>query len=106
MIVENSYFFMKLSQQEVEHIATLARLRLTNVEKEKYAEQLSSILDYVDKLGTVDTTNIEPTSQVTGLTNITRPDVVEDSGIAEELIVNAPQCRDGFIVIPKIFENK
>lgn len=97
---------MKLSQQEVEHIATLARLRLTNTEKEKYAEQLSSILDYVDKLGTVDTTNVEPTSQVTGLTNITRPDVVENSGIAEELIANAPQHRDGFIVIPKIFENK
>jgi len=97
---------MKLSQQEVEHIATLARLRLTDTEKEKYAGQLSSILDYMDKLGTVDTTNVEPTSQVTGLTNITRPDVVEDSGIAQELIANAPQHHDGFIVIPKIFDNK
>lgn len=97
---------MKLSQQEVEHIATLARLRLTDIEKEKYAEQLSSILDYVDKLGTVDTTNIEPTSQVTGLTNITRQDNIEDSGIAEELVASAPLNRDGFIVIPKIFENK
>jgi aspartyl-tRNA(Asn)/glutamyl-tRNA(Gln) amidotransferase subunit C len=97
---------MKLTQVEVEHIATLARLHLTETEKEKYAGQLSGILDYMDKLGTVDTSDIEPTSQVTGLTNITREDSAENSGIADELVACAPEHRDGFVTIPKIFENK
>ncbi len=97
---------MKLTKQEVEHIANLARLRLTETEIDKYAEQLSGILDYMDKLGTVDTSNVEPTSQVTGITNITREDVVYDSDIADELVACAPESQDRFIAIPKIFENK
>ena len=97
---------MKLSKSEVEHIAQLARLRLTEAEKEKYSEQLSGILDYVEKLSAVDTSGVEPTSQVTGLTNVTREDEVIESGISEELVAVAPESADGFIVIPKIFDNK
>jgi len=97
---------MKLSKQEVEHIATLARLRLTEEEKEKYSGQLSGILDYVEKLSAVDTSNIEPTSQVTGLTNITRGDEVIDSNISEELVACAPSQANDLINIPKVFENK
>lgn len=97
---------MKLSQEEVEHIAKLARLRVTPEETEKYAGQLSGILEYVEKLAAVDTANIEPTSQVTGLTNVTREDEIIESGISEELVACAPQHQDGYVVIPKIFENK
>lgn len=97
---------MKLSHKEVEHIATLARLRLTEEEKEKYSGQLSGILDYVEKLSAVDTSDVEPTSQVTGLTNITRADQVIESGISEELVACAPKSADGYVVVPKIFENK
>ena len=97
---------MKLSKEEVEHIATLARLRVTEEEKEKYSEQLSGILGYVEKLSAVDTANIEPTSQVTGLTNVMREDEVIESGISDELVACAPQHQDGYVVIPKIFENK
>lgn len=97
---------MKLSKSEVEHIAELARLRLTEVEKEKYSEQLSGILNYVEKLSEVDTSQVEPTSQVTGLTNIMRSDEIIESGINEELVVCAPEHQDGFLVIPKIFDNK
>jgi aspartyl-tRNA(Asn)/glutamyl-tRNA(Gln) amidotransferase subunit C len=97
---------MKLSIKEVEHIATLARLKLTEAEKEKYSGQLSGILDYMEKLSAVDTAGIEPTSQVTGLTNITRADEIIESGIAQELIDCAPESADGFVKIPKIFENK
>lgn len=97
---------MKLSTTEVEHIAKLARLKLTEAEKEKYSGQLSGILDYVEKLSAVDTADVEPTSQVTGLTNIMRDDVVIESGIAEELVAGAPESVDGFVKIPKIFENK
>jgi len=97
---------MKLSIQEVEHIATLARLKLTEEEKEKYGGQLSGILDYFEKLQAVDTDNIEPTSQVTGLTNIMREDEIIESGISQELVDCAPSHNDGYVSIPKIFENK
>ena len=97
---------MKLTIEQVEHIAKLARLNLTAGEKAKYAEQLSGILEYVDALQAVDTAEVEPTSQVTGLTNISRDDRVIESGISEELVAGAPQSRDGYIVIPKVFENK
>ncbi|MEI6288011.1 MAG: Asp-tRNA(Asn)/Glu-tRNA(Gln) amidotransferase subunit GatC [bacterium] len=97
---------MKLSIQEVEHIASLARLELTAQEKEQYSGQLSAILDYVDKMATVDTTGVEETSQVTGLINIEREDQIIESGIADELVSVAPQNGDGFVKIPKIFENK
>ena len=97
---------MKLTKEQVEHIATLARLRLTEEEKEKYSEQLSAILDYMEKLSTVDTADIEPTSQVTGLTNIMREDDVIESGISQELVDCAPAHGSGYVKIPKIFENK
>ena len=97
---------MKLSQQEVEHIAKLARLSLTNEEKEKYSNQLSNILEYMDKLQSVDTENIEPTSQVTGLISVMREDEIIESGIEKELVDSAPAHVDGYVSIPKIFENK
>lgn len=84
----------------------MARLRLTEAEKEKYSGQLSGILDYVEKLSQVDTSQIEPTSQVTGLVNITREDEVIESGISDELVACAPKSIDGFVAVPKIFENK
>jgi aspartyl-tRNA(Asn)/glutamyl-tRNA(Gln) amidotransferase subunit C len=98
--------FMKLTIEQVEHIARLARLNLTAQEKAKYAEQLSGILEYMDALQTVDTTAVEPTSQVTGLVNISRDDRIIESGISEELVACAPVSRDGYVVIPKVFENK
>lgn len=97
---------MKLSIKEVEHIAKLARLNLTEAEKEKYSDQLSGILDYVEKLSAVDTASVEPTSQVTGLTNIMGQDQIIESGITEELVACAPTSDNGYIKIPKIFENK
>jgi aspartyl-tRNA(Asn)/glutamyl-tRNA(Gln) amidotransferase subunit C len=98
--------FMKLTREQVEHIATLARLRLTEAEVDKYSEQLSGILEYAGQLSAVDTAGVEPTSQVTGLTNIMREDEVIESGISEELVASAPTHQDGYVVIPKIFENK
>ncbi len=97
---------MKLTIQQVEHIASLARLELTAEEKEKYSSQLSNILDYMEKLQAVDTQKIEPTSQVTGLINVMREDKVINSGIEQELVNSAPSHKDGYISIPKIFENK
>jgi aspartyl-tRNA(Asn)/glutamyl-tRNA(Gln) amidotransferase subunit C len=97
---------MKLSKEEVEHIAALARLRLSDEEKEKYSEQLSAILDYIGQLQTVNTKSVEPTSQVTGLINITREDEVRESQIFKELVESAPEQGEDYIIIPKVFENK
>lgn len=97
---------MKLSAEEVSHIAVLARLRLSEEEKEKYRGQLSGILDYVEKLSAVDTENVEPTTQVTGLTNVMREDNIIESGISDELVACAPKSAEGYVVVPKIFANK
>ncbi len=97
---------MLLSKDEVEHIARLARLRLTEEEKATYSRQLSSILAYVNKMQAATTADIEPTSQVTGLANIMREDVIEDSGLAGDLINGTPDKIDDYIKIPKIFEDK
>ncbi len=99
-------FTMQLTQEQVEHIAQLARLNLTDQEKITYQQELSSILDYVDKLQAVDTTNVQETSQVTGLQNVTRSDTVIDQGLNEQLLEQAPQAKHGYYVIPKIFDNK
>ena len=96
---------MKLTTEQVRHIATLARLEITDTEAEHYREQLSAILDYVDQLQQVDTTGVEETSQVTGLVNAMRDDVVVPSGIESELIDTAPSHADGFITIPKVFSD-
>jgi len=64
----------KLTKKEVEHVAKLARLGLTEKEKEKFSQELSAILDFVEKLNEVKTDKIEPTAQVTGLVNVYRQD--------------------------------
>ncbi len=68
-----------LTKEQVLHIAKLARLTLTSEEVDKMTKELSSILAYVDMLGEVDTSNTEPTSQITGLTNAWREDIVQPS---------------------------
>ncbi len=95
-----------LSIEEVEHIADLARLELTEEEKAMFAEQLSSILDYVQKLNEVDTEGVEPTSQVTGLENVMRPDEIEEASAEEKegILANAPQSEENLFKIKKVFE--
>jgi len=72
-----------LSTEEVKKVAQLARLNLSEEELELYRGQLSSILDYVGQLKEVNTDGVEPTSQVTGLANVTREDIVEKASVDE-----------------------
>lgn len=96
---------MSITKDEVEHIAHLARLGLTEEEKEKFAQQLSSILDYVEQLKEVDTEGVEPTAQVTGLENIFRSDEIEDSDeIRDKLLKQAPAIEDDLIKTKAVFE--
>ncbi|MGB9711338.1 MAG: Asp-tRNA(Asn)/Glu-tRNA(Gln) amidotransferase subunit GatC [Thermodesulfovibrio sp.] len=95
---------MKISKQEVKHIAMLSRLELDEKEIELYQDQLSRILEYVEKLNEIDTTNIEPTSYVIELNNVFREDVVKESLPRQEALKNAPQATEKFFKVPKIIE--
>lgn len=92
----------KLTATQVQNIAKLARLDLSEQEIEKFSLQLSSILSYFDQLQEVDTNNIEPTSQVTGQKNMTRQDLVDQVEIQEELIVCAPEREGKFVKVKNV----
>ncbi len=93
---------MVLSRAEVEHIASLARLQLTDDEKARYAQQLSAILDYMAKLKQLDTAHIEPTATVLPLRTVLRPDVVSASLAPEQLLANAPEAEAQMFRVPPV----
>ena len=86
---------MKLTRDQVKHVAKLANLPLTGEEEEKYSEQLSKILEYVDQLDEVDTSSVEPTFNVTGQSNVMREDETVVSLSQEDALSNAPQKKEG-----------
>lgn len=85
---------MKLTRAQVQHVAQLARLGLTDEEMEALASELSSILEYIDQLEQLDTSSIAPTAQVGELVDVMREDEVEPSLSVEEALANAPS-REG-----------
>ena len=95
---------MKLSMEQVEHIAELAKLGLTPEEKERFREQLSAILDYADALQGLDVRDVGPMSHAIALTNVMRADVPSDSYPREEILANAPDQKDGQIRVRAILE--
>ncbi len=95
---------MRISKKEIEHIASLARLHLSEEEKELFGSQLSSILEYMEKLNELDTKDIEPTSHVLPLSNVMKDDMLMPSIPREEALMNAPDHTDKFFRVPKIIE--
>jgi aspartyl-tRNA(Asn)/glutamyl-tRNA(Gln) amidotransferase subunit C len=95
---------MALTTQEVEHVARLARLRLSPEEIEKMRAQLSNILDHIDMLKEVDVTDVPPTAKVTELLNILRADEVRPSLPREDVLANAPDQQDGMFRVKAIFD--
>lgn len=93
-----------LSKEEIEHIATLVRLSLTEAEKYLFGVQLSSILDYMDKLNELDTKDVEPTSHVLSLNNVMREDKPQDSIPREDILFNAPDRTEKFFRVPKFID--
>ncbi len=89
---------------DVEHIAHLARLRLSVEEKEKFAAQLTDILQYVEKLGELDTSGIEPTSHVLAIGNVMRDDTLGTSLSEDEALMNAPDKTEHLYRVPRIIE--
>lgn len=93
----------KVTEKDVEQIALLARLKLTDAEKQKYQTELSAILGYVDTIGEVKTDHVESTTQVTGLSDVVRADVKSPSKLSrDEVLVNAPDAKDGYIKVKSI----
>lgn len=88
----------KLSKDDILKLARLARLRLSDDEVEKYQKELSEILDYVAHLDTVDTAGLEPTYQITGLTNMTRKDEVMDYGVTQDALLKNVPNLDGKLI--------
>ncbi len=89
---------MSLTKDQVKKVAKLANLRITSEEEEKYSEQLSKVLEYIEKLNQADTSSVEPTFNVSGKSNVMSEDKVNTSLTQEEALANAPKKRDGFFV--------
>jgi aspartyl-tRNA(Asn)/glutamyl-tRNA(Gln) amidotransferase subunit C len=95
---------MPLSDDEVRHIAMLARIALEPGDVEFYAEQLSGILAHIDRLKELDTDAIPPTAQVVEVANTLREDVPRPGLSQEDALANAPAAVDGFFRVPSIQE--
>lgn len=95
---------MALTQAEVEHIAELAKLRLTDDEKARFREQLSAILDYAARLNRLDTSAIPPTATILPLRTVLRPDEVTPSLPRDRLLANAPAAEAGMFQVPPVLE--
>jgi aspartyl-tRNA(Asn)/glutamyl-tRNA(Gln) amidotransferase subunit C len=95
---------MTLTLKEVEHIAQLARLELTDEEKARYCDQLSAILDYAARLQTLDTADIPPTSSVLPARSVLREDVPGSSLPVEDVLRNAPSAEENQFRVPPVLE--
>ena len=95
---------MKLSREEVLHIARLARVALTEAEIARMSEQLSNLLEHFEVLQQVDTEGIPPTAQSVALQNVVRDDVVEPSLAQEDVLANAPRREDDCFRVRAVLE--
>jgi aspartyl-tRNA(Asn)/glutamyl-tRNA(Gln) amidotransferase subunit C len=95
---------MKLSLEQVEHIAELARLTLSDEEKALYQEQLSAILEYFEKLQELDTEAIPPTATVLPLRSVMREDESQPPAPREDILANAPVAEDGCFEVPAVLD--
>lgn len=95
---------MTLKKEQIEHIAKLARIDLTDEELKKYGGELSAILNYIDQLKEVDTAGIEPTAQVTGMENVFRDDAAKDwdKNEIKEALKEAPELEDNQVKVRRV----
>jgi aspartyl-tRNA(Asn)/glutamyl-tRNA(Gln) amidotransferase subunit C len=92
---------------DVDHLAKLAKLEVSQEEKAKLADQLGATVDYIEVLEELDTEKVKPSSQVTGQSNVFRKDKSEECLNQEEALANAPKTSNGYFVVPKIkWENQ
>lgn len=91
-----------LSREQVEHVALLARLELKEEEIEMYRQQLGKILEYIEKLNELDTTDVPPTAHVLPVKNVYREDAVREHMATEKALANAPDREENYFRVPRI----
>jgi aspartyl-tRNA(Asn)/glutamyl-tRNA(Gln) amidotransferase subunit C len=95
---------MSVTNEQVRHIARLARIAMSEEEIEKLVPELNNILGWVEQLGEVNTDGIEPLTAVIDLKQRLRDDIVNDGNIRDEILANAPEAQHGFFAVPKVIE--
>ena len=93
-----------ISDETIEYVGILAKLELSEEEKEQAKKDMGSMLDYIDKLNELDTSGVEPMSHVFPVVNVFREDVVANGNVREKILANAPKEKDGSFVVPKTVE--
>jgi aspartyl-tRNA(Asn)/glutamyl-tRNA(Gln) amidotransferase subunit C len=92
---------MAISEEQVRHVATLARLGLSDEQIAHLSVELNDILVQIDRIQALDLTGVEPTTHAAEVVNVTRPDVVRPCLSREDALLNAPEQQDGAFLIPK-----
>lgn len=98
-----------ITKKDIQNLANLSRITLSEEESDSFSKDLTDLLNYVGQLDEVDLEDVEPTSQVTGLINVFRPDTPKELtkkellSLRDELLKNSPAAKDGFIVVPAVF---
>ena len=95
---------MRITSEEVRHIATLARIGMTDQDVERMRDEMSNILESFDVLERVDTETVEPTGHSVDLDTVVRADVVTGSSPVDDVLANAPSTEDGFIRVRRVLE--
>lgn len=93
-----------ISDETMEYVGILAKLELSEEEKQAAKKDMERMLNYIDKLNGLDTSGVEPMSHVFPVNNVFREDVVEDKDGGEDTLANAPECRDRAFVVPRTVE--
>lgn len=94
----------KISDETIEYVGILAKLELSDTEKENAKRDMGDILDYIDKLNELDTSDVEPMSHVFPVNNVFREDTVENGDDRENMLKNAPEQNGEAYVVPKTFD--
>lgn len=95
---------MSVDIQTVKKVASLARIAISDDDAERLAPELSNILGWIEQLGEVDTSSVQPMTAVIPNTLRLRDDVVTDGGVRDDVLANAPQAEHGFFAVPKVIE--
>lgn len=95
-----------ISDETIEYIGILAKLALSEEEKEQAKKDMGSMLDYIDRLRELDTKGIEPMSHVFSVNNVFREDVVTNGDMREDILKNAPDVKDGMFAVPRTFDSR
>lgn len=93
-----------ISDETIEYVGILAKLSLSDEEKEQAKKDMGSMLDYIDQLGELDTDGVEPMSHVFPMQNVFREDVVTNGDLSEQVLANAPGEKDNMFMVPKTFD--